>query len=70
MLARISPGSLIRSRLAKKRMTRRADVDCTSFIAVDLHHPLLAGIPAHLGFAKVLSANLLVSGPNAIAVAQ
>lgn len=25
-----------------------ADVDCYSFIAVDLHHLLLAGLPAHL----------------------
>jgi hypothetical protein len=24
-----------------------ADVDCYSFIAVDLHHLLLAGLPAH-----------------------
>ena len=27
-----------------------ADVVCYSFIAVDLHHLLLAGLPAHTGF--------------------
>src|SRR4029434_8347018 len=52
--------------LADANARLRADVDRYSFIAVDLHHLLLAGLPAHLLKNSIFGNAQEIAGPQSL----